>query len=69
MTFERFERTGLALVGTPDAVRRRIDALLAEAPTEWFAVQLGGLQGVAPLGQVLDQLELIAKHIIPEYRS
>jgi hypothetical protein len=60
---------GLALVGTPDAMGRRTDALLAQAPTERFAVQLGGLQGVAPLGQVLDQLERISKHILPEYRS
>src|SRR5262245_38898128 len=59
MTFKRFEETGLALVGTPDAVRRRIDRLLAAAPPEWFAVQLGGLQGVAPLDWVLDQLERI----------
>jgi len=69
MTFERFDRSGLALVGTPDSVCKRIDALLDAAPTEWFAVQLGGLQGVAPLDWVLDQLEQIARHIIPRYRS
>jgi alkanesulfonate monooxygenase SsuD/methylene tetrahydromethanopterin reductase-like flavin-dependent oxidoreductase (luciferase family) len=69
LTFERFERSGLALVGTPDQVRRRIDALIREARPDWFAVQLGGLQGVAPLDWVLRQLELIAKHIIPEYRD
>lgn len=69
MTFKRFDQSGLALVGTADEVCRRIDALLAAAPTEWFAVQLGGLQGVAPLEWVLDQLEQIATHIIPRYRS
>jgi hypothetical protein len=57
---------GLALVGT-DAVRRRIDALLAAAPTEWFAVQLTATRalttqpGAGPARAHHD--------IIPEYRS
>jgi alkanesulfonate monooxygenase SsuD/methylene tetrahydromethanopterin reductase-like flavin-dependent oxidoreductase (luciferase family) len=69
MSFARFEQSGLALVGTADEVRRRIDALRRQAPPDWFGVQLGGLQGVAPLDWVKRQLELIAKHILPEYRD
>ncbi len=69
MTFKRFDECGLALVGTPDHVRRRIDALLAAAPAQWMGIQFNGLQGAAPLDWVKRQLELIAEHIIPEYRD
>jgi len=67
-SFQRMVDVELALVGTPDDVKRGIDRMLKRVPDlEWFGLFMQGQQGVAPLDDVKRQLELFAKHIIPEF--
>ena len=67
-SFERMADVNLALVGTPDDVKRGIQRMLDRIPDlEWFGLFMQGQQGVAPLDEVKRNLELFATKVIPEF--
>ena len=60
----------LALVGTPDDVKRGLSRMLDRMPDlEWFGLFMQGQQGVAPLDHVLRTLEMFAEKVIPEFQD
>lgn len=69
-SFERMADVELALVGTPDDVKRGIQRMLDRIPDlEWFGLFMQGQQGVAPLDEVKRNLELFATKVIPEFHG
>ncbi|MDO9710092.1 LLM class flavin-dependent oxidoreductase [Paracraurococcus lichenis] len=68
-TVDRMRRCKYALAGTVDQVKREIEALHkvgGSGELEWFGWFFD--QGFMPLDQAMRQLELFARHIIPEFR-
>ena len=68
-TVERMRTCKYALAGTVDQVKREIEALHRVGGTgelEWFGWFFD--QGFMPLDQAKRQMELFARHIIPEFR-
>ncbi|CAM4120118.1 LLM class flavin-dependent oxidoreductase [Nocardiopsis rhodophaea] len=68
--FRRMAEVQLALIGSPDDVKRGIEATLTEIPDlEWFGLFMQGQQGVLPLDTVKRNLEMFAEKVIPEFRD
>ncbi|MBB6172961.1 alkanesulfonate monooxygenase SsuD/methylene tetrahydromethanopterin reductase-like flavin-dependent oxidoreductase (luciferase family) [Nocardiopsis mwathae] len=68
--FRRMAQVRMALVGSPDDVKRGIEETLAEVPDlEWFGLFMQGQQGVLPLDAVKRNLEMFAEKVIPEFRG
>ncbi|NRQ34355.1 LLM class flavin-dependent oxidoreductase [Nonomuraea sp. NN258] len=68
--YQRMVDEQLALVGTPDDVKRGIQNMLDRIPDlEWFGLFMQGQQGVAPLDEVKRNLETFAEKVMPEFRS
>jgi alkanesulfonate monooxygenase SsuD/methylene tetrahydromethanopterin reductase-like flavin-dependent oxidoreductase (luciferase family) len=65
VTTDRLERIGFTYTGTPDNVRREMDAMVENVHPDWFVWQ--GDQGLLPKEVVREQIELFGKHIIPRY--
>jgi alkanesulfonate monooxygenase SsuD/methylene tetrahydromethanopterin reductase-like flavin-dependent oxidoreductase (luciferase family) len=59
-------KAGIAFVGTLDDVRRQLDAVKSQLNPEYFLVFCD--QGLLPIAEVRDQVELFAK-LIPEFQS
>ncbi len=67
--FQRLWEDGLVICGTPDDVKRQVEAVArchGNGNLEHFSWQLLS-QGLAPRETTLEQLELFGKHIIPEF--
>jgi len=68
-TLERMRKVKYALAGTPDQVKREIEALHkigGEGELEWFGWFFD--QGFMSLDEEMRQMEIFAKHIIPAFR-
>ena len=68
-TLERMRKVKYALAGTPDQVKREIEALHkigSEGELEWFGWFFD--QGFMSLDEEMRQMEIFAKHIIPAFR-
>jgi alkanesulfonate monooxygenase SsuD/methylene tetrahydromethanopterin reductase-like flavin-dependent oxidoreductase (luciferase family) len=65
VTTDRLERIGFTYTGTPDDVRREMDAMVENVHPDWFVWQ--GDQGLLPKEVVREQIELFGKHVIPRY--
>jgi alkanesulfonate monooxygenase SsuD/methylene tetrahydromethanopterin reductase-like flavin-dependent oxidoreductase (luciferase family) len=68
-TVDRMRQVKYALAGTPDQVRREIEALHSVydgGELEWFGWFFD--QGFMPWDEEIRQVELFAKHIIPHFR-
>ncbi|WP_214413121.1 LLM class flavin-dependent oxidoreductase [Sphaerisporangium fuscum] len=66
--YKRMNEVELALLGTPDDVKRGIQRMLDRMPDlEWFGLFMQGQQGVLPLDTVKRNLELFATKVIPEF--
>ncbi|MDX6743335.1 LLM class flavin-dependent oxidoreductase [Actinocorallia sp. A-T 12471] len=66
--FKRMNDVEMALLGTPDDVKRGIQRMLDRMPDlEWFGLFMQGQQGVLPLDTVKRNLEMFAEHVIPEF--
>jgi hypothetical protein len=65
--FKRMNDVEMALLGTPDDVKRGIQRMLDRMPDlEWFGLFMQGQQGVLPLDTVKRNLEMFATKVIPE---
>jgi alkanesulfonate monooxygenase SsuD/methylene tetrahydromethanopterin reductase-like flavin-dependent oxidoreductase (luciferase family) len=68
-TLERMRKVKYALAGTPDQVKREIEALHkigGEGELEWFGWFFD--QGFMSRDEEMRQMEVFAKHIIPAFR-
>jgi alkanesulfonate monooxygenase SsuD/methylene tetrahydromethanopterin reductase-like flavin-dependent oxidoreductase (luciferase family) len=61
----RLTNVGLIIGGTVDDVKRQLAAQLTEVPFEYLVWHLP--YAVMPLGEVLDQLDLFATKVMPEF--
>ena len=66
-TFQRMVDSEYALVGTPDDIKRKVEALLKNGNAEWFGWYFD--QGLLPWHETERQFELFARHIVPEFRD
>lgn len=64
-TYDRLRRNGYAIAGTPDDVKRQIEALVENVPVEWFGWYFD--QGLLTLDEAKRQLELFGEHVIPAF--
>jgi hypothetical protein len=62
---DRLTKVGMIIGGTVDDVKRQLDAQLKEVPFEYLVWHLP--YAVMPLGEALDQLELFATKVMPEF--
>ncbi|HXA57967.1 MAG TPA: LLM class flavin-dependent oxidoreductase [Streptosporangiaceae bacterium] len=68
--FKRMNDVEMALLGTPDDVKRGIQRMLDRMPDlEWFGLFMQGQQGVLPLDTVKRNLEMFATKVIPEFQD
>jgi alkanesulfonate monooxygenase SsuD/methylene tetrahydromethanopterin reductase-like flavin-dependent oxidoreductase (luciferase family) len=68
--FNRMHEVEMALLGTPDDVKRGIHRMLDRMPDlEWFGLFMQGQQGVLPLDTVKRNLEMFATKVIPEFQD
>ncbi|MEU6035573.1 LLM class flavin-dependent oxidoreductase [Actinomadura sp. NPDC047616] len=68
--FNRMSEVELALLGTPDDVKRGIQRMLDRMPDlEWFGLFMQGQQGVLPTDTVKRNLEMFATKVIPEFQD
>lgn len=68
--YKRMNEVELALLGTPDDVKRGIQRMLDRMPDlEWFGLFMTGQQGVLPLDTVKRNLEMFATKVIPEFQD
>ncbi|WP_067482243.1 LLM class flavin-dependent oxidoreductase [Actinomadura hibisca] len=68
--FKRMNEVEMALLGTPDDVKRGIQRMLDRMPDlEWFGLFMQGQQGVLPLDTVKRNLEMFATKVIPEFQD
>jgi hypothetical protein len=56
-----------ALVGTPDDIKRELDALRKNGNIEWFGWYFD--QGLLPWDEARRQLELFATKVMPEFKD
>lgn len=69
-SFRSMADAELALVGSPDDVKRGLQRMLDRMPDlEWFGLFMQGQQGVAPLDHVKRTLEMFAEKVIPEFQD
>ncbi|GAA1690251.1 hypothetical protein GCM10009808_04020 [Microbacterium sediminicola] len=61
----RLQQVGLIIGGTVDDVKRQLDVQLSAVPFEYLVWHLP--YAVMPLGETLDQLELFAHEVMPEF--
>jgi alkanesulfonate monooxygenase SsuD/methylene tetrahydromethanopterin reductase-like flavin-dependent oxidoreductase (luciferase family) len=66
-TYERMVEAKYALVGTPDDVKRELEALRKNANIEWFGWYFD--QGLMSWDETKRQLELFATKVMPEFRD
>ncbi len=62
---ERLTKVGMIIGGTVDDVKRQLDAQLSEVPFEYLVWHLP--YAVMPLGETLEQLDLFANKVMPEF--
>ncbi len=66
-TYERMVEAKYALVGTPDDVKRELEALRKNSNVEWFGWYFD--QGLMSWDETKRQLELFATKVMPEFRD
>ncbi len=66
VTMERLDRNKFAFCGSPDDVRREMDAMVENVNPDWFVWQTD--QGFLPKDTVKRQLEIFGKEIVPRYK-
>lgn len=66
-TYERLLEARYALCGTPDDIKRELDALRSNVNVEWFAWFFD--QGLMPLDEAKRQIERFATEIMPEFKD
>lgn len=62
---DRLTKVGMIIGGTVDDVKRQLEAQLKEVPFEYLVWHLP--YAVMPLGEALDQLEIFANEVMPEF--
>jgi len=68
--FKRMNEVEMALLGTPDDVKRGIQRMVDRMPDlEWFGMFMQGQQGVLPLDTVKRNLEMFATKVMPEFQD
>ncbi|HEY9413363.1 MAG TPA: LLM class flavin-dependent oxidoreductase [Pseudonocardia sp.] len=65
-TYERVQRSGYAMGGSIDDVKRQFEELHANVPVEWFGWYFD--QGLMPLDEARRQIEMFGEHIIPMFK-
>ena len=63
--FERVMNTGLIVAGTVDEVKRQLDEIYTEIPFEYFS--LVAYNGLEPQTQLIEDIELFATKVAPEF--
>lgn len=56
---------GLVIYGSPDTVKRRLEALFRELPAEYF--WLFTYNGLIPQAKMMRHLELLTSQVLPHY--
>jgi alkanesulfonate monooxygenase SsuD/methylene tetrahydromethanopterin reductase-like flavin-dependent oxidoreductase (luciferase family) len=67
MTAERMIKAKYALVGTPDDMKRELDAMRTDTNVEWFGWYFD--QGLISWDDARRQLELFATKVMPEFKD
>jgi alkanesulfonate monooxygenase SsuD/methylene tetrahydromethanopterin reductase-like flavin-dependent oxidoreductase (luciferase family) len=67
LTYERMVEAKYALVGTVDDIKRDIEKMHRDTNVEWFGWYFD--QGLMSWDETRRQLELFAKHVIPEFKD
>ena len=70
-TVDRLIEQGIALVGTVDHVKRQLESLVTchgDGALEWFDWEVCQ-QGVLPIEEVLEQIEIFGTQILPAFKS
>jgi hypothetical protein len=62
---DRLMKSGLLIAGTVDDVKRKLEQLLNEVPLDYLVWLFHW--GLIPRGEALEQLELFATKVMPEF--